>query len=468
MIRFREHSGLTFVVVLAITVLTAAPAWPQETPDTQSPSKENPDVQLQKESPQPAVNEPALAGLSADASSSDASASNPLPEGERFRLLGGGQLLGMQPGAIRLGPVYLSSVDLMGAYENFDGSGGKNIIRAGILSTNIVFDKQFGAHNRLALQYHPQLFVVNGDFQYDFLGHSANLSGFYTLSPRWTMNIYDTYAYLSNIQQRLQTLTGLGFDTSTGYTASNRFLLSPGNFVTNSSGMSLGYKAGERTTITLSPIINYAYTNSPGGLSGLQYGGVVGISHQLSESRTAMASYSAQKTDYSQQFSSAWYHTISVGLSQAFGRTAFITVTGQANTIVESGSTHWTGGGSLSFTKTFGKTALAASYMRSNQFLSTLNNGFGDFVQVTLSRQFTQKFQGTIGGGMYNGLWAPKGNKSYYGSATLSYQLLSNLFGVASYALRKQSGDSSVLLIGTENVATVGLQWIPGGRPTVP
>jgi hypothetical protein len=181
-----------------------------------------------------------------------------------------------------------------------------------------------------------------------------------------------------------------------------------------------------------------------------------------------MASYSAQKTDYSQQFSSAWYHTISVGLSQAFGRTAFITVTGQANTIVESGSTHWTGGGSLSLTKTFGKTALAASYMRSNQFLSTLNNGFGDFVQVTLSRQFTQKFQGTIGGGMYNGLWAPKGNKSYYGSATLSYQLLSNLFGVASYALRKQSGDSSVLLIGTENVATVGLQWIPGGRPTVP
>ena len=69
MIRFREHSGLTFVVVLAITMLTAAPAWPQETPDTQSPSKENPDVQLQKESPQPAGSEPALAGLIADASS---------------------------------------------------------------------------------------------------------------------------------------------------------------------------------------------------------------------------------------------------------------------------------------------------------------------------------------------------------------------------------------------------------------
>jgi hypothetical protein len=327
-----------------------------------------------------------------------------------------------------------------------------------------VFDKQLGAHNRFAFQYRPQIFGINGDFESDFVGHSASLNGFYTLTPRWTLNIYDKYAYLSNIQQRLQSLTGLSFDAHTGYTASNRFLLSPGNFVTNTTGMSLAYAAGERTTITLTPIANYAYTNQPGSLTGLQYGGAVGISHQVSESRTVMASYTAQKSEYSQQLTNTWYNTMSIGFSQAFGPTAFLTLSGQANSTMGGGSTHWTGGAAVSFTKSFGRTAFAASYARSNQFLSTLQNGFGDQVQASLSRQFTQKFQATIAGGLYNALWTPQGAKSHFGSAILSYQLLASLYATASYSLRSQSGDSTVLLIGRQNLASVGLQWIPGGR----
>jgi len=393
------------------------------------------------------------------ASGSDDQLSVTEPEEAQFHFLRGGDLIGVRPGFIHVGPLYISSLEALWTYGTFPNDNGTDIQRVGDFRASLFLDKKL-PYSRITFQYTPQVAVINGSTEPDFVSQNAGLNSYFKLTPHTDLEVSDHVNLMGKLQNLLPD-SSLSFNTQTGYVAQNDFLLRQGQYFVNNFDVSLNHDLGTRTRITLSPILNYVYDTVPNSNDGFNYGGQFNISRRLTAHRTVGAYYRAEKNQFSSMYSSGWYHTVGVSYGEQLGRQTFLRASIGA-TSFSGASQHWTGEGNVSLTKGFGRrSALTAAYSRGNAFAYSLSNGFADQVDVGYTRDWTDRFETSVWGGYYGEIWTPRNASSRYGRFSISYRLFASLRWYAGYVYRRQAGSNAELLLGTQQQGVTGLQWAP-------
>jgi hypothetical protein len=439
-----NYTLVACAVVLVLATCLAGISWAQQEPNRVPPA-------------------PALTG-NATAQQGDNAGAVQNPDDNVFRVLGSGQLLRIEPGDIRVGPFYLTSVGVSGDWSRITGSDQPDYTEwMGWLTGNLVFDKQY-QNNRISFQYQPKLIAANGTVSPDLLNQSILFTSLFRLSPRWKMTFGDSFNYFSN--QATLIGTPLYSDFTTGYIQQNDLLNRPGHWLTDNTNIALTYDLGARTKIDLTPIVGYVIESGNGQTtSGLSLGGMVTITRQLTPRESIGVYTGFVQNELSNISNNTSYYSTGINYTRQFGTNWFLSASGGAVLMHEPQEQIWTGQGSVNLTKAWRRTSVALTYTRSSAFQTTLQNGFVDQAAITITRYFSRRLSGNFGFGSYGELWttAAAGNDTArYGNVGLSYWLGGNFFSSCSYFQRRQSGPQ--LVPGRGDYLILGLQWSPGGR----
>ena len=380
-------------------------------------------------------------------------------------MLGSAQLLRIQPGDIRVGPFYLTSVGTSAIWSRSVESGQPDYTQwVGVLSGNLVFDKQL-QNSRISFQYQPKLIATNGTVAPDLLNQSIAFTTLFKLSLRWKMTISDNFNYFGNQAYLLG--MPLYSDPRTGYIQQNDLLNRPGHWLNNSSNITLAYDLAARTKVDISPIIGY-YISSGNGqtTNGLSLGGKVTVTRQLT-ARSSIGAYGGVvRNTLSDVNGNETLYSSGLNYTRQFGQGWFLATSGGAVYTDTSQQPGWGGEASVSLTKAWRKTTVALAYTRSSAFQMTLQSGFVDEATLAVTRSFSRRLSGNVGFGSYGELWTDTSAvaKARYANMGLSYWLGGKLCISCSYFQRRQSGNSTSLVPGRGDYLTMGLQWSPRAR----
>ena len=247
--------GLLWATALAL--LVPAIGWTQDGSSSSEPAQASPGTV-------PAARAGAIGGTlaaigssgAADDGSATTSTVPPVQE------LGHGSWLGPSLSPLHWGSLYIGSFTFLQAYDDIRNAGlGSGIFRTSLFQTSVVYDTAIHG-NHLALQWNPQLVVVNGRFLNSLNNESAGLAYASPLTSRLTMTIQDSFAYLpiSNVYaDSIFSPTSV----SSLHSVQNVFLEGPGAWLTNTVSASFAYQLTARTTLTLAPSFNYVHSFNP-------------------------------------------------------------------------------------------------------------------------------------------------------------------------------------------------------------
>jgi hypothetical protein len=371
--------------------------------------------------------------------------------------------ISIQPGYIKLGPLFLTSIDFLQAYDRFDHEGVISEQMTSVVRTHVLYSKVFKHNTQIAFQYAPQLFFIGGQLFTDFTTQNVSLDTVIPVTKRLNLRFGDNFRYSGSNSQYLD--NALSFSATTGAVVQNNFLQRPGNWVSNDFHLSMDYQLGVRNRITITPSVGYLYTNEPYGTNrGQRFGGEVAFTRSLSARTDVGISYSAHMAAFQTGYSDSLYQNVSLSYAHSFGRGwQFSSRLGAGNRSYSNNS-NWTPIPAVSLVKQFRSSVIAVAYQRSSEFYGQLNNGYSDQVDVSYSRRLSRSLSLSVGAGKYGQVWTPQHDGARYVRVASSYHLLSNFYTTASYMYRMQSGSANDLLLGRRDLATIGISWIPGER----
>lgn len=392
-----------------------------------------------------------------------------------FNMIGSARSLDLN-NLLHWGPIYVSSASYSFVVDDLKTKDGRGDYRNSIntFQTYIVFAKRF-RRSQLALQYAPRMTILNGKAVGDYLNQDANFGVQQYLSPRWTLQLTDTFSYYGSRSQLLGYF--LDADSVTGTTVQTRFLQAASRVITSTAGAAFNYQWSARDRLSFGPSAAYIKADrgtSPlpiGGRSGLTYGGEVSFTHLFSERTSIGLSYSALDGHFSRGTPNTIYHTFTGSYRQQVSRAW--TVNGSLGV----STADFAGGagrqslivGGFSFVKTQQRSLLSLAYSRGYNLLSgPVSNRYGDRFDITQTMNWTRRLQSRVGVGYqreigYASDVASGGLLSgEYGLSQVSYHLTRHLIWVADFAFRFQQGDSSRILQGHRTFLSTGLQWHSG------
>lgn len=409
------------------------------------------------------ANASAVSGDSAVASEAQPTA-DPVEEATRIQSLGHAAWLRIRPGVYHVGPLYLNNVSFSQAFENYGKGDNTQSRTSSTLTANLFYTKQFLKHSRLAFQYAPNLYVVDGRVQPDFVHQQVNLTTAIPLSRRLTLLASDNFSFVG--YQSPTTTPAVDHDPASGNYYLNDYLQSSRNALTNSFDVSLQYLMSNRWSLTFTPNFQRLY-NSIGGteVTTQAYGGKIGASYQLNARTTVGFGYSYLAHFYSERFSDTQYHTVDVSLNRTFGRgfTVYIAAAGTTQPL--------NGNNKLAFTPTvrlakqFRKSSIFGVYTRTPRLTTIIHDGYSDQIAVGYSTSWTRKLSTTFSVARYGESASTTDNSSNYGTAQVNYALGPRFALFASFSKRRQSGDPSTVFIGNRNTVMFGVSWGPVEQP---
>src|SRR5712692_2516892 len=225
----------------------------------ESSSKPKEAKQGQAQSVRTATNQPDVveAGESSSQPSTNGTATTPGPV---LRSIGRAESLGTSRAPLHWGPVGVRSAAITQYFGGVNLSDGSfdQWIKTTVLQTNIVYDHR-SRRSRLAIQYQPQLTIVNGRVLGNYSNQDLSLDTYYYLSPRWSMGINDSFRYYGN--RNFYGGTFFDSDLTTGAVARNNFLDSPGQLISNATTVTFNYRLSQRTLFSMAPDFTYTHTS---------------------------------------------------------------------------------------------------------------------------------------------------------------------------------------------------------------
>lgn len=437
----------------ALTLLAPALTWAQDAPSgaTQSSS-----------GAVPVAKAGAVGGAltSIGGSDSDAAATSSAPP---LQQLGHGSWLTPSLSPLHWGSLYVGSAEVLEGYQDIRFTGlPKDILRTTLFGTNVVYDTSI-RQNHLALQWQPQIAIVNGQVLNNL--NNENLGAAYAtaLTPRLTLGLHDQLAYVpinnifSNNIFSPATVASL-------QSVQNPFLQGPGAWLTNTATLSVGYQLSERTSLTVAP--SYVYVRSYGPTSSefpgsKQYGGSASLNYQLSETKTLGFFYSEDLVKFDNVAEGIPYTSFGGSFIDQVTPTFFVNATiAAAPSTYGTSKTIWSMSGYVDVQKRFERSTVSLAYSRGlslNQYNSQYLTDRADF---SYTIQLTQRT--TAGAGIgYQRVFGPPLYSGEYGSATVGYQLLPSVAISAVYLYGNQTGDNVQIYSEKQSSAFVAVSWAP-------
>jgi hypothetical protein len=452
---------------VALFFMLPAVTWAQD----QSPSDSSQPSQPQV-TPTPAGRTGAV-GIILNPSTQDqapsASAAPPIQE------LGSGGWLGESLGPLHWGSLYVSSFSITQGYDEFRGGDPGALVgvfHPSIFRTSVVYNPHL-SRTSLALQWHPQVGVVNGQFANNLSNQEVSFDVITLLSPRLTLRIRDHFSYLS-VQNTFADAYLNAAQSIQNSSVQNGFLVGPGTWITNTAGISLAYALSPRTELTFAPSFDYSHetkttvplSGSPNGFPRLigsnEYSGAVSLDHRLSLLRTVKLYYFLNAVKFENIPSYTSYNTIGGAYSEQFSPTWFVNLSAGASTaaFLNNEPRTWTVSARADVMKKFRSVAAMLAYSRGLSLSQYASRNFTDRVDLTCDLLLTHRLNGQVGFG-YQRVNGPPLLSGKYGTSRLGYQLLPSLTLWATYVYRDQVGDGRQVFTQTRNSGYLTLTWDP-------
>ena len=393
-----------------------------------------------------------------------------------IRTIGRATPLGPALGPLRRGPVSVRSAQITQYFDRVSLADGSinQWSKTTLMGTDIAYDHRF-RRGRLAIQYQPQLMVVDGRVLSNYSNQDLSFDSFYYLSPRWSLGLNDSFLHAGN--RSFSSRVFFDGDLAAGTVLRNNFLDSPGHLISNATIVSLSYRLSQRTALSFSPDFVYTYTSglstpaasasasaSPSAHpnSSRTYGSGVSLSHSLSARTTVAAFYSVHWSHFSSAFANSVYHTVGGSYSRHLAPTwhfsAALGLT-RANLADARQATFYA---DASTTKRFRRSLARLGYTRDyNHYYGYIGNRIVDRLDATYGVELTRRLQAAASSGYQRETGQPPSVSGKYFTANLGYRMLRSVSAFAQYAHKNQTGQGSQVLVGNRNSFALGLRWAP-------
>ncbi len=390
-----------------------------------------------------------------------------------IRAIGRATPLGPAFGPLRWGPVSVRSAQITQYFDRVSLADGSinEWSKTTLMGTDIAYDHRF-RRGRLAIQYQPQLMVVDGQVLSNYSNQDLSFDSFYYLSPRWSLALSDTFLHAGN--RSFSSRVFFDGDLAAGTVLRNNFLDSPGHLISNATIVNLGYRLSQRTSLSFSPDFVYTYTSrlstpadsaSPDAHSNSSstYGGGVNLSHSLSARTSVAALYSVHASHFSSAFADAIYHTVGGSYSRQLAPTwHFSAALGLTRAYLADNARQATFYADASTTKRFRRSSASLGYTRDyNHYYGYIGNRIADRLDATYGIELTRRLQAVASFGYQRETGQPPSVSGKYFTANFSYHLLRFVSAFAQYAHKNQTGQGSQVLVGNRNSFALGLRWAP-------
>jgi hypothetical protein len=448
-------------VGLALLIPTIAPA--QQPPPSPAPSSSS-----SKPSEDPQNRSEVSASQSPVAGDSNPEPPHPpvAPTSPLFRLSGGG-LLSNSQGPLRLGPIYVASAEIFGAFDHFNPSNGAIAGQSqsgAFLRTTIVLDEMY-KNTRFTVQWEPHYTYLNGTSIGDAENISAGFQSTFHLSPRFDITVLDRFG---DVASRL--LYGDFFVTSgiveTPASQQNTFLDAPGHSITEEAQAIFNYRLSQLTAISFTPSFNYFQTNTTSALlnSSREYSGQFTLSRTMSPRTTIGLGYTFSAVQFDITPAPTYYNTLTANYARLLTPSLSFTASGGVATFAgPSIRRSWTGTGSAALTKTYQTGYLAISYNRGLNLSDYSTTQFTDRIDGQAGIKLNPRINFQVGGG-FQREGRSGGFRGRYADTSLGFRLAPTLSLYGRYTFSYQTGDQAFLLSGTRNLYVIGLRWDAGGN----
>lgn len=442
--------GILGVVALTLLVSTASGAQDDSSSQT-----------TQGSGAVPVAKSGAIGGvLNSTGASDNAETTSPAPP---IQELGHGSWLSPSLSPLHWGSLYVGSAQFLQAYEDIRfASFPDSIVRTSLFGTSVVYDTTIRG-NHLALQWQPQVAIVNGQFQNGLNNENLSVAYATAATPRLTLTLQDHVAYLplNNVY-----LSAIFSPTQTANLQSvqNPFLQGPGSWLTNTASVSLSYALTERASLTVSPSYVYVHSYNPNAavfLGSKQYGGSVSLNYKLDETKTVGLFYSENYVKFDNVASTVPYTGFGGSLTDQVSPTWFINGSiGAAPSTYGTPRTVWSLSGYFDVQKRFERSTATLAYSRGLSLGQYSSQYLTDRVDLNYTIQLTRRFSAGADAG-YQRVAGPPLFSGEYGSATLGYQLLPSVGISAVYLYANQLGDNVQIYSEKQNSAFISLSWAP-------
>jgi hypothetical protein len=409
-----------------------------------------------------------------DSSSSTSENGNPepphapvAPASPLFRL-GGGGLLGAEQSPLRLGPLYVGTIDAFGAYDRFTPSTGVTPDQSqsgAVVLSDIIFDVS-KRKSRVTVQWEPQVSILQGVTRGDVQNVSASLQTTLQLSERLGVTLSDNF---SNLSSRL--LYGDIFFTSGTVqipaAQQNNFLDAPGHSLSEVARANFGYRLSQLTTFNVVPSFSYYHTNSNSTQldSSASYASEFSLNHVLTPRTTIGLGYTISAVKIKTIPDFTLYQTVTGTYVHLFTPSLSFTGSAGLSTYVGGGAPRtWTFSGSASLQKSFKTSYVSVAFIRGLSLADYTTYAYTDRLDAQAGVQVNQRLNMRVGGGFQREA-RDNGFQGRYAEAVASFRLAQTLTLYGRYTYTFQTGDQQYLITGSRNLYVLGLRWDAGVHP---
>ena len=395
----------------------------------------------------------------------------------QIQALGKANNLLMSNSPLRWGPVYVASASAFylsasGLEQDpttlqFTHASGN----AAVLQTDIVFDHMFG-RKRFAIQYSPEVTILNGQIINDFTNTALSLDTKYLLSPRVVLSLGDEF--VSRSSQLIGVNGGISMDSLLGTTDTSSVLGSSSRYYSDQFRSSLAYLISGRDQLLISPIFIWEHTDvSDTPTNSYTYGVSVAYDHAFTRRVSAGLFYSLEDRSFSGQLTNALYNTFGVSFSYHFAPSWSFSGTLGATEVGGGGAaSEWTTTGAASLVKTFRRSSAAIAYNRGTRFDPFLTNRFATRYDGTytfaLTRRWSVSATGSYQYGNYSSTsFLPETIYGTYATGRTTFRLRDTVNLMAAYEKRWQHGSANEVIPGAQTSYTFGVVWTAVQRPEI-
>ena len=378
--------------------------------------------------------------------------------------LGHATALADHPGGRIFGPLYLSQIDLSGFYQESVGNGLQNIHASGSLVTpHIVIEHALRHHGIFALQYDPQIGVINDRPINNLINQQLGVDFDIPLTPRWSVLAGSHFNYFNN--QSILNPAGLQFDAGTGTFFQYRFAQLVGSSLYEDSNISFNYDVSGRTRLSLSPEVGTTMEKTgPNWAVLTRYGGRAQVNHMFTPSRQVSVFYDFTRSDSpiiaGLGNSTYIYNTAGISINQRIGRSLNVVGSLAASLQRQANRNILTPTGDLALSKQFRRSSVSAAYSRSRSDVLLAYSGYIDQADLSAALALTRKSQVSLEVGDYRTIETLHRTQGRRAGGAWSYRLFPRVSLVASYNFLRQTGTNSDFRLGDHHLASIGLSYV--------
>jgi len=124
---------------------------------------------------------------------------DPIEQATRIQALGQAAWLQVKPGYLHLGPLYMSGASFSQMFDTYGEGDNKQSRTSSMLTANVFFTKQIFRYSRIAFQYAPNIYVIDGRVKPDFTHQQFSVGSAIPLSRKLTLNLSDDFTYAGQL-----------------------------------------------------------------------------------------------------------------------------------------------------------------------------------------------------------------------------------------------------------------------------